>query len=202
MSTSSARLPAPKIHVSCPCGKKYRVPAAKAGKKITCKACGEKVRVAREAGVSERSRGNILAELGIDPVAAEQAYRAEVDRRSQPKKTYHCTRCEGDIGAHELNGAYVQGELVCPGCRASEVVADRRAERERDGKPKKAAVELVSDYRDPKKALASALGFGALFFVGVLGPLWAVVGLRFVWAFAIALGVAGAGAGAVYKHHA
>src|SRR4051794_38983160 len=128
MSTSSARIPVHKVLVECACGKKYRVPAAKSGKKISCKNCGEKLRVPRETGVSERSRGDILASLGIDPVAAQEAYKAEVARR-EGKKTYRCMRCEGDIGANELKGAYVQGELVCPGCRATDEVAERRAER-------------------------------------------------------------------------
>ena len=60
----------------------------------------EKLRVPRETGVSERSRGNILAELGIDPVAAKQAYRAEIERRSR-KRVYRCTRCEGEITQDE-----------------------------------------------------------------------------------------------------
>src|SRR6185312_6790459 len=99
MSTSSARLPVHKITCECTCGKKYRVPATKQGKKISCKKCGEKFKVPRETSVSDRSRGNILAELGIDPVAAEEAYKAEIDRRSRGKKSYTCTRCEGEIGA-------------------------------------------------------------------------------------------------------
>src|SRR5581483_5944183 len=101
MSTSSARLPVHKIVVECSCGKKYRVPATKAGKKIPCKKCGEKFKVPRETGVSDRSRGNILASLGIDPVAAEQAYRAEAARRER-KKMYFCTQCEGEISDDDI----------------------------------------------------------------------------------------------------
>jgi hypothetical protein len=197
MSTSSARLPVAKILVECICGKKYRVPAAKAGKKITCKKCGDKVRVPREAGVSERSRGNILAELGIDPVAAAEAYKAEVERRGA-KKTYRCTRCEGDIGANELKGAYIQGDLVCPGCRATDLVADRKAERAKEAQ-KDAAKALITDFRSPEKARRAALGYGLLFFVGIAGPLYTVTKLGFV-GIAIATVIALAGAYTVYRH--
>ncbi len=204
MSTSSARLPQEKVSVKCKCGKKYRVPANKAGKKVACKGCGDKLKIPRDRNVSERSRGNILAELGIDPVAAEQAYKQEIDRRAQ-KRTYRCTRCEGEIGADEVKGAYVAGELVCTSCRASDAVVDRKAEREaqeKKAKGGKAAVELISDHRDPKKAVASAIGLGAVFLIGVLGPLWAVVGMGFLKAFAIAFVVAAVGGGAVYRSRA
>jgi hypothetical protein len=201
MSTSSARIPAKKIQVQCDCGKKYRISANKAGKKVTCKSCGEKFRIPRMTEVSDRSRGNILAELGIDPVAAEQAYKHEIERRTQ-KRTYRCTRCEGEIGAGDVKGAYVAGELVCTSCRASEAVVDRKAEREAEEKKArggKAAVELITDHHDPAKATASGIGFGVLFLIGVLGPLWAVVGMGFLKAFGIALVVAAAGGGAVYR---
>lgn len=199
MSTSSARLPVHKVLVECTCGKKYRVPALKAGKKITCKKCGEKVRVPRETNVSERSRGNILASLGIDPVAAGEAYKAEVARR-EGKKTYRCMRCEGEIGANELKGAYVQGELVCPGCRATDEVADRKAERAKEAQ-KEAAKALVTDYRDPIAARRAALGYGVLFFVGIAGPLLSLTSMR-VGSIAIALVVAVLGALTVYRHRA
>ncbi len=199
MSTSSARLPIHKILVECSCGKKYRVPAAKQGKKITCKKCGDKVRVPREAAVSDRSRGNILAELGIDPVAAQEAYKAEVARR-EAKKTYHCTRCEGAIGPDEIKGAYVKGELVCPGCRASDEVEDRKNERAKAAQ-KEAAKAIVTDYRSPEKARRAALGYGLLFFVGIAGPLLTLSSMRF-GAIAIALVVALIGAATVYRHRA
>ncbi len=38
-----------RIAVACPCGKSYRVPAAKAGKRFACKACGETLRVVSPA---------------------------------------------------------------------------------------------------------------------------------------------------------
>jgi len=204
MSTSSARLPAPKIHVACTCGKKYRVPVAKAGRKLTCKGCGETFRVPREKGVSERSRGDILAGLGIDPVAAEKAYKAEIERRGK-KRVYFCTRCQGEIEAHELKGAYIAGELVCPGCRATDLVADRRAERDQDLRKARggaAAVELISDHRDPKKALPRALGYGALFFLGLTLPLWAVFGLGLLKALGIGALVALVGGGLIYRTRA
>ena len=199
MSTSSARLPIHKILVECECGKKYRVPATKQGKKITCKKCGDQVRVPRETAVSDRSRGNILAELGIDPVAAGEAYKAEVTRR-EAKKTYRCTRCEGEIGSNEIKGAYVQGELVCPGCRASDEVADRKAERAKENQ-KEAAKALVTDYRSPEKARRAAIGYGLLFFVGIAGPLLSLTTMTFS-AIGIALVVALAGAATVYRHRA
>ncbi len=200
MSTSSVRLPIHKILVECECGKKYRVPATKQGKKISCKKCGDQIRVPREAAVSDRSRGNILAELGIDPVAAAEAYKAEVARRDQKKSTYFCTRCEGEIGANELKGAYVQGELVCPGCRASQEIADRKAERAKENQ-KEAAKALVTDYRSPEKARRAAIAYGALFFVGIAGPLLSLTSMTF-GAIGIALVVALVGAATVYRHRA
>src|SRR3989442_44437 len=120
---TSARLPKEKkekVKFSCSCGKRYRVPKTKVGKRITCKACGEKVKVPgrRETAVSDRSRKDILAGLGIDPLAAAQAYEQEVERR-RPKRVYRCTRCVGELEPSELKGAYIQGELVCNGCRAT-----------------------------------------------------------------------------------
>jgi transcription elongation factor Elf1 len=203
MSTSSARLPSAKVLVVCDCGKKYRVPATRAGKKISCKACGLKVRVPRGSEVSERSRGNILAELGIDPVAAEQAYQAEAARRRVEKKNYRCMRCDGDISADDVKGAYVQGELVCAGCRASAEVEDRRAAEQRqvDGK-KPAAVELAAPVSDPRRAMAAAVGYSAIFLIGVTGPLWAVAGLGFFKAFLLGAVVAGMGGATVYRTRA
>src|SRR5581483_12228239 len=119
-------------------------------------------------------------------------------RRGQKKKAYHCTRCEGEIGANEVQGSYVKGELICPGCRATDEVADRRAEREKATGDKKAACEaLITDHRDPAKARRAALGYGALFFAGVTGPLLSATSMR-GGAFAIGLAVALVGAITVY----
>lgn len=201
-STSSARVPAAKIEISCDCGKRYRVPARKAGKKITCKACGESVRIPKpkKPDVSQRSRQQILAELGIDPMAAEEAYKAEVARRTKKSKAYHCTRCSQELVESELKGAYVEGELVCSSCRASAEVSDRKAEREAEEKKRKgpAAVELTTA-PDPQKALAAALGYGALFLVGIAGPLYFVADLGGLASFGLGLVVAGIGAATVYR---
>jgi predicted metal-binding protein len=204
MSISSARLPAPKIDVTCTCGKRYRVPAKKAGKTLVCKSCKGKIRIAREAGLSERSRGTILAELGIDAIAAEQAYKDEVEQRSV-KRVYRCTRCAGEIASDEIKGAYVAGELVCPGCRASDLVADRKAEREAEEKKArggKAAVELITDGRDARNALFRALSYGTVFFIGTTGPLWAIFSVGFLKAFVLGALVAALGAAAVYRARA
>ncbi|HZV03400.1 MAG TPA: hypothetical protein VFF73_42240 [Planctomycetota bacterium] len=186
-----------KITIGCECGKRYRVPSSKAGKKIACKACGARIEVPRETALSERSRGNILASLGIDPTSAEEAYKAEVKKRESSEKVYVCTRCESPIPTVELKKAYVKGELICLGCQAAVQVEDRKAERENaEGGKKRAAVELISDHRDPVRDRLVASGYGALMFVGVLGPAWAIFGLRFLPALGLGL-VAGIVVGAL-----
>ncbi len=41
----SRRYAPEKLRVACSCGKRYRVPARRAGSKLSCKACGAKVRI-------------------------------------------------------------------------------------------------------------------------------------------------------------
>lgn len=187
-----------RISVRCACGKAYRVGAAKAGKKITCKACGAKVKVPGERALSKSSRGFILAEFGIDAAAAEQRYEEET-RRETADKVYRCSRCQKRLDAAELKGAYVSGELVCPECRAAAEVSDRKAEREAEEKGQRAAVEAVSAREDPARARAIALAYGGLFLVGVAGPVYTLTSLGLVASLAIGLAVAAAGARQVYR---
>jgi DNA-directed RNA polymerase subunit M/transcription elongation factor TFIIS len=195
---SSARLPALKVSAKCKCGKRYLVPAAKRGKKIACKACGGAFKVPRDSIVSRSARGKILADLGIDPEAAERNYKAEAERNAQPVKTYRCTKCDGTMQASDLKGAYIKGELVCPGCRASAEVMDRR-EEERKAERKQKDVLLTEEVFHPERAMARALGYGALFFVGVAGPLFFVVGARAILAVALGLVIALVGGTMVYR---
>ena len=68
VSSGTGRVTPPKIEVECRCGKKYRVSAEKAGKKLRCKKCRSKLVVpgGKKGQISMRSRKAILAEFGID----------------------------------------------------------------------------------------------------------------------------------------
>ena len=125
-----------KISVRCNCGKGYRVSNAKAGKKIKCKGCGEKIKVPGIRALSQSSRGAILRSVGIDPDEASRNWEDESSRAGGDKKSWKCSRCAAPLEASELKGAYVQGELVCSVCR--EGLEDRREARDGDRRALKA----------------------------------------------------------------
>jgi|SRR5579871_5314734 len=194
-------LPGEQIPIACVCGKRYRVSVANAGAKLTCKVCGEKVRVPRAAAVSERSRNVILAEMGIDSDVAKARYKAEKLRETPQPRVYRCVRCEGTIPASKLKGAYVRGELLCEPCRDSAQVVDRKAEAEeeedeRKGR-KRASIEGGRGAHARGAALL-ALAFGAFFFLGIFAPFWIVFDARLVASVAMGLLIAVPGGLAVY----
>lgn len=185
MAMESARLDPPKIEFSCACGKRYRVPARKAGKRVTCKGCRRKVRVPGDAQISLRSRQVILAEFGIDPEQAAQAFEQE------QQASYACSLCARKLAEDEVGGAYGPEGLVCSTCRAAAV--EQRGEPAAGKKKDKAAVEWSSG-KDPAAVQRKALTLGALFFAGVTGLVWSVFGLSLLASAGIGAVVALGGA--------
>ncbi len=194
LSSGTGRFAQPKIKFTCTCGKKYRVPASKAGKKVRCKDCKLKVRVPGDRSVSMRSRKAILAEFGIDAEAAEQAYQAEKEQG------YRCTVCSVKLAEDQLAGAYGQEGLVCSDCRAAQI-AERDADYKKgEGKKKKPAqLDKWSSGTSAEAAQKKALGYAALFFVGTAGFASSVLGLGALGAAAAAAAVAGIGYRVVFK---
>jgi hypothetical protein len=184
-----------KIPVKCECGKGYRVAARKAGKRITCKGCGKKVRVPGERILSKSSRGAILLSVGIDPVRAERNWEEE-SSKSKGGKTWKCSRCAAPLEPTELTGAYVEGELVCSVCRAG--LEDRRDAREGKRPLKKDEVAILSA-PNPERARRQGFLYGGLFFVGFTGPLWAVFHLHLVVALLAGALIAAGGGWLVYR---
>lgn len=183
MSTSaeSARHAPPKIEFSCTCGKRYRVPASKVGKKVRCRDCKLQVRVPGDPSISLRTRKAILDELGIDPDAAEQAYEQE------KVQGYVCTLCATRLTDDELPAAYGEEGLVCSSCRAANV--EQRGEAAEDKKKKGRKVEAATQ-GSVEAAKTKAYAYGALFLVGTAGFVNAI----FAPALAVSLGVGAAAA--------
>lgn len=166
MSTSSAEsarlAPPEKIEFACSCGKRYRVPASKAGKKVRCRGCRLQTRVPGDAGgISLRTRKAILDELGIDPDAAEKAFEQE------QVKGYTCARCAESITEDELAGAYGEEGLVCSSCRAAEVA--QRGEHDEERKKKDKRLQQWSKQGSADAAKKKAWAYSALFFAGTAG---------------------------------
>lgn len=192
MSTSaeSARRSPPKIEFSCSCGKRYRVPASKAGKKVRCRDCKLKVRVpAGDASISLRTRKAILDELGIDPDAAEQAYE------EQKTKGYVCTLCAADLSDDELPAAYGEEGLVCSTCRAANV--EQRGEAAEAKKDRR--LQAWSKGGSVEGAKKKAWGYGALFFAGTAGLVNSVFAAPVVVSLGVGVAVAAVGARAIFK---
>lgn len=161
-SAESARQTPPKIEFSCSCGKKYRVPASRAGKKVRCKECRTRVRVPGDPAISLRTRRAILDELGIDPEAAEKKFEEE------QTKGYVCTLCAAALQQDELPAAYGEEGLVCSSCRAAAV--EQRGEPAEKAKKKKAEVKWarqgsVEDARKKAYALGALIGIGSAGFI-------------------------------------
>lgn len=187
-----------KIRVRCKCGKGYRVAPKKAGKKITCKGCGERVKVPGIRALSKSSRGNILLSVGIDPEASHRAWEEESSRSNGgATKKWKCSECAAPLESGELKGAYIMGELVCSVCRAG--LEDRREGREGEERAKKHADVAILTAMSPERAKRLGVLYGALFFVGFAGPLWAVFSLHFVLAVLVGAAVGSGGGWLVWR---
>ena len=169
LSSGTGRLTPPKIEIRCACGKCYRVPAKKAGKRFRCKNCRLKIRVPKnEADISVRSRKAILEEFGIKASAAEREYEVEKERG------YTCSQCNAKLIEDQLAGAYQPNGLVCSDCqvaeinqRDSEAIVETEKEKKKKKKEKK---DLDWSRRDSVASVKKkALAMGALFFVGIVG---------------------------------
>ena len=154
-----------KIDVTCTCGKKYRVSAKKAGKRVRCKKCRSKIQVpgaAPDGAVSMRSRKAILAEFGIDPDSAEERYEEEQNQ------SYNCSVCACELNEAQLKNSYGEGGLTCSGCRSSE-------KREADSDN---VLDAWTKAGTPEAARRQALTKGTLILVGTTCllqffiPLW------------------------------
>jgi hypothetical protein len=161
-SAESARRTPPKIEFSCSCGKKYRVPASRAGKKVRCKQCLVKVRVPGDPAISLRTRRAILDELGIDAEAAEKKFEEE------KVQGYVCTLCAAALHEDELPAAYGEEGLVCSTCRAAAV--EQRGEQAEQAKKKKQDVKWsrqgsVEDAKKRAYALGALIGLGSAGFI-------------------------------------
>lgn len=193
MSTSaeSARRSPPKIEFSCSCGKRYRVPASKAGKKVRCRDCKLKVRVPAgdASSISLRTRKAILDELGIDPDAAEQAYEQE------KTKGYCCTVCSAKLTDDELPAAYGEEGLVCSSCRAAAV--EQRGEGAEKTKDKR--LQQWSKGGSVEGAKKKAYAYGALFFAGTAGLVNSVFAAPVAVSLGVGAAVAAVGARAIFK---
>jgi transcription elongation factor Elf1 len=172
-------------------------------KRITCKACGEKVRVPRQ--LSRSSVQKVLVSAGIDPAAALQAYEDERSREhereeSSRARVYRCTRCGLDmIGSSDLRGAYVKGELVCSGCRAVDEIVDKRASEREPRRLTPSAKAKTRRRRGDERRLAVSVGYGVLFFLGTAAPLAVLSPIPAVLAGLVGGAIALAGGMYVYR---
>ncbi len=197
LSSGTGRLIPPKITFACSCGKRYKVPATKAGKRVRCKGCRLKITVPSDGQISMRTRKAILSELGIDPDAAKHAY--EEQKRLDG---YVCGMCSKRIPEADLKAAYMKGGLACEDCRAAQVVQREfgdPVENERKKRAKEKKLDRWSG-KNADEAGMKAKGLGALFFFGLLGFLTTVVSLAWWLAAPIALAVAFAGARTYFKN--
>lgn len=180
LSSGTGRFAAPKIEVKCRCGKRYRVNATKAGKRLRCKSCRSQLEVpgAEEKGaISMRSRKAILAEFGIDAEAAQERYQAEQEQ------TYACSVCSVEIGAAELKTSYGPAGLTCAGCQR-----EQRSEKSAEDQ----ALERWTRGGSPEAARRQALTKGALILVGTTCLLQFFIP---VWGAALVAGTLAAAAG-------
>lgn len=193
-SAESARRPSSKkkIEFSCSCGKRYRVPASRAGKKVRCRDCNTKVTIPGDANISLRTRKAILDELGIDPEAAEQAYTTE------QQTSYVCTLCATKLAEEELQAAYGEEGLVCSSCRAAAV--EQRGDTPEEKKKKQKKLEKWSnDGRTVEGAKLKAYAYGLLFFAGIAGFVHTFFAPMLIVSLAVGAVIAAAGGRAIFK---
>lgn len=192
LSSGTGRITPPKIVIICECGKRYRVPVTKAGKRVRCKVCRLKIEVpgspgapAQDGAISFRTRKAILGEFGIDAEAAEKQY-------AEKKKIegYLCAHCAEAISEDELKAAYCEEGLVCESCRVAAVQQREFGDPVENARKKRLANEKVEWARrkDEGRASKKAWALSALFFFGTAG----FVHTFFAPAALITVGVAGA----------
>ena len=181
MSSSTGRFTQPKIEFSCICGKKYRVKAEKAGKKVRCKRCRAKCEVPGDTAISMRTRKAILDEIGIDADAAERAYEAEQEAG------YACAVCANPLADDQLKAAYGEEGLICSDCRAHQIEERGLDYKRGDDKAKKkqdAKLDRWTASPELEQVKRKALGFSALFLVGTGGLVHNVFGAE-LWVTAL-----------------
>lgn len=162
-SMGSTRLPeeGEKIEVRCTCGKRYRVPASKAGGAVRCKSCKHRIKVPGEQQISMRTRQAILEELGIKPDAKETT------------GTYRCALCSAKLVGEDVKEAYGAEGLICALCRAQmggSAIEEPSPAAGEEGK-KKPKKELDTWVRQGSEtgAIVRAGALGLLVLVGVAG---------------------------------
>jgi hypothetical protein len=166
--------------------------------------------------ISRREREEILRSLGIDPEKEKEKYQREKAlEESTTERNYHCAKCGHLLllgserkGAFDLSGsrkptksgrlagAYLKGELVCIECAQAGTVDTRKKESDRQ---KRAAVEASTVEVDPQQVAIKATGYGVLILVGIAAPLWVLLGLKLVFALAVAIAISSFGAGRFYR---
>jgi hypothetical protein len=197
LSSNTGRLTPPKIEVRCTCGKRYRVSAKKAGKKVRCKKCRAKIEVPG-GDISMRTRKAILDEFGIDASAAEHAYEEE-----KRLAGYVCVFCDKRIAEEDLKAAYGQHGLMCEECRVAQVqqreLGDPVENERKKQEKKKKKLDKWASGSTPEEARRKATAYGALFFCGITGLLWSF-SVSLWLALPIAAVVAFAGARAIFNN--
>ena len=188
VSSGTGRVTPPKIEVECRCGKKYRVSAEKAGKKLRCKKCRSKLVVpgGKKGQISMRSRKAILAEFGIDAEEATERYEAKKD------KTYTCSACSAEIPESKLKSCYSDEGLRCGECRTK----DKKKKSESD----EGLDRWTTARSTPQKAKKKALGMSALFGLGSAGFVHTFFGPAAWITVSVALAVAALGGRTIYNH--
>jgi hypothetical protein len=203
LSSGTGRITPPKIVVKCECGKRYRVPATKAGKKVRCKACKRKLEIPgipppRDNAISFRSRKAILAEFGINASGAERKYEEK-----KKLEGYVCAHCADDIPEDDLKAAYCEEGLVCEECRVAAVTQREFGcpeDNARKARLKDDKVRWATE-KNTKAAEIKGAALGALFFFGVAGVVHTFFAPSFLITLPIAATAAFLGAKLVYRSH-
>ncbi len=203
LSSGTGRLNPPKIVVKCECGKRYRVPATKAGKKVRCKVCKQKLEipglpVTRDNAISFRTRKAILAEFGINASGAERQYEEK-----KKLEGYVCTHCADDIPEDDLKAAYCEEGLVCEPCRLAALTEREFGCPEENARKARLESDTVRWARgkNVKAAEIKAASLGALFFFGIAGFVHTFLAPSLLITLPVAATVALLGAKLVYTTH-
>jgi DNA-directed RNA polymerase subunit RPC12/RpoP len=175
LSSGTGRIEPAKLEIHCSCGKRYRVPATKAGKRVRCKRCRAKIQVPGDGAISMRTRRAILEDLGIDAEAAERRYEAEREesRQAEDRQGYVCGGCQETIDEEALKESYTSDGLRCDDCRAALVEQRELGDpSEKAKKKKKQKLDTWATGTTPEQAAKKAKAMGLLFFVGLTGMAW------------------------------
>ena len=190
-SMGSTRLPeeGEKIEVRCKCGKRYRVPASKAGGQVRCKSCKMRIPIPGEQKISLRTRNAILDELGI-----------KTEDQKPAEGTYRCALCQAKLVGEDVRGAYGSEGLICGLCRAQMGGGGEAAAPAGEGeKKKKKELDTWVRQGSSTAANARAAAYGALFFVGIACFVHSLFAPHPVVTGLIAAAVAGLGAWQIHK---